>query len=312
MNRNEGRHGDGAATPEAARSSGRRRHSAGRGRALKTTIVALVVFDLFVGLISPRNIEHSEVAEMRRSAAELADAGGRTLLLLGGTAARADIDPARLSQSLRSGWTVAATPLEASTVAVWSAAYDQHFLRAGRSPNVVVIAFVNDELEDQNRIDWATIGNLHTSRGSLSDRWEEAPDLNAKLDVTASWASATVGNRGWLFDLVSAAIPNHSAVPRVSSGGTDEPHTFAILSDLIAQIRGNDAAVAVLALPTQRSYPLPDELQAAIQASGGVLIDLRLEGELSEDQFLSSASLTSAAAADFSELLAAELDAWIG
>jgi len=309
-------HGTQDGDQDSGTAAGRPRHSAGRGRSIKATIVLLLVFDLIVGLVAKEaNIQHAELEALKRASTELAEAGTNSLLVLGGTAARADILPAEVGRSLdidEGPWTAVSTPIGASTIAVWSAAYDEHFVRADQRPNLIVLGFVNDELEDQNQIDWAAIGNLHTRWGSLGARWDSAPDLNAKADVVGSWASSTIGNRSWLFDVVSAAIPGHSAVPRQTAGSAEQAETFAILSDLVTAIRSQDGQVAVVALPTQRSYPLPDELVPTVTAAGGVFIDLRLEGELSEREFVSSASLTPEAAADLSARLAIELNNALG
>lgn len=269
-----------------------------RAKTVKIAITTLLVLELLSRLVVSRvNPAHDEVEQLRQTATELASSDSASTALVIGNPAIADvIDPSALAREETpgsdDGREVALIAPSNGSIGLWSALYDQFFGSVGRSPDALVIGFVSEDLADQNSTDWTQIGSLYTDRSTLADRWADAPDLNARIDITASWASSLVGERRYLMAVISDAIPGHYGLPRSEPGEPDVDATYELLRALITGASADGVDVTVVALPRQVSYDIDPALATLLSDEGATLLDLRMPPGLTEDDFTGSRSLS--------------------
>lgn len=280
-----------------------------RATTVKIALTVLLVLDLAARLIAGNlNSAHDDAAEIARLAASMAaETGTTSTLVIGDPSVEDDLDISAIEERLGGPepWRLGVASPNDGNIALWAAMYDQMFQSRDRAPDVLVIAFRGDRLEDQNTIDWTRIGNLYTDRSTLGSRWSAAPDLAAKLDVGASWASALVGERKYLFDVLTEAVPGYTTVPRAEPSTITGAATYTILSEFIDDATAEGVTVVVVALPSQRPYEFEPSLEADVTAAGGSLLDLR--SMVNEASFGPDNRMLPAVSADVSDMVAEHL-----
>ncbi len=269
-------------TTELLPDGGQPRHAVSRRSRLRTVaiaVIALLLADLAVGIVAAnRDDRENERRALERSAAQIAsrDAADGTMIVFGTATAQRLLDPEVVAIGLGADALIRPASIEGS-MRLWRAAYHHTFVDRNGVPDVVAIAFLNDQLTDQRQTEWAVIGRQYTSWGDVPDAWSEAPDLPARLDLAASRVSALVGHRSWLTSLWSNALPNHRTVPRRESPDPDITSSYDDLASLLDDIGSSGATPMLIALPTVRSYEIDEALLELLDATGTRLVDLRVD-----------------------------------
>ena len=260
----------------------RPRHAVARRPRLRTAaiaVIALLLADVTVGIVaSRRDVRENERRALERTAAQIEqhDSDDPTMVVFGTENAQRLLDPDVVAIRLGPDTLVRPASIDGS-MRLWRAAYHHAFVDRDGVPDVVVIAFLNDQLTDQRRTEWAVIGRQYTAWRDVPDAWSEAPDVPARLDLAASRVSALVGHRAWLASLWSNALPNHGTVPRREAPDPDISASFEDLASLLDDVTASGATPMLVALPTLRSYELDPALVELIDTTGTTFVDLRID-----------------------------------
>jgi hypothetical protein len=263
-----------------------------------------------------------------KAAALVATPGVQRLALIGNSATDRGVDPRVVEADLaRAGRPTAAELFVAdqSRIDTWRYVFERYFARPERNPDLVVVTFYENDLEDGNPIE---IGRLAQFFTGVRD-WPELFRVNLRtIDERASFVvsslSATYAASDRIRErLLEALVPGfrgyservneivfqherrrHVAAPKAA--------TFRALESLLDRAAGRGVKLCFVAYPTlvtgeRTPYELEPALVDLLARRGIRLIDLRRVPGLGPEFYADEVHLTEAGRARFSAVLAEAL-----
>ncbi len=285
---------DGASKDDVAGSESIVGGSSARTRTLAVAIVVLLVLEIVVGLMAASlNGRIAQADDARAARDEIAGHDGPSALVLGAPQVVQHLPTDWIEEVLDGDgrWMVRSVGLDGS-MAFWQTAFDELFVVTETFPSVLILPFVEDQLEDPVRVDWSAIGNLFTSRETLRRRMAAAPSATQRLELAMSWSSSIVGNRRWMFSaLTDPIVPSSTSVARSVRQEADEV-TYVFAEALVARALLEGVQVVVVAMPSVSERPLPEELLDELRAAGVAVVDARSTAPDPDTQFTEAGRLS--------------------
>ena len=288
-------------------------------------IVLLLTVELFLhsrqNLLS-KDLEH--LASMPAIAESFRESNVGKVLFLGNSLTRAGVDLDVVAEHFSGGrfkdvkWK-SAYP-DDTTLRDWYYLYKNAFYRAGRTPDVLVLGFVRDQISDLAQVHPDGIaGSMGGLRNVPEIFQDDITEQSARIEYTLASVSMLFANRDRIRTRVAdALIPryretaqyfNRSVQSQVQSKTVYAPQTFRHLIRLAELCRSSDTLLVVVGMPVPEPYAVDPNLPKILGQAGGVSIDLqRIEGMQPED-FLDGYHLNPHGAVLYSQMLAETLEA---
>jgi hypothetical protein len=253
-----------------------------------------------------------------RAEALVATGNARRIAFIGNSATDRGVDPRVVEATLaRNGRPTAAALFVAdqSRVDTWRYIFERYFARPERKPDLVVVTFYENDLEDGNPIE---IGRLAQFFTSVRD-WPELFQVNLRtLDERAAFVissfSATYAARERIRErLLEALVPGfkehtgrvndiifqHERRRALAAPAPATPPRFAALEHLLDRAAERGITLCFVAYPTlvaggRTPYELRPELLALLARRGIRLIDLRHVPDLGPALYADEVHLTEA------------------
>lgn len=286
-------------------------------------VIGLVLLVLAGCELAVRKIVSAVTWDVRVSAIsrELVEGEGARVLVLGNSLVREGIDTDVLERELerRAGGRVRVrqvSPLNTS-VSDWYYAFKQHFADASREPEVLVICFARNHLEDAELLR-ASVAQYYSDSGDIPEIFsKDVKTFDKRADFLLSALSVSFANRTSVERRVlEATVPryreaitriNKSIVEAGNNSAVAERPTYNRFEDLIKLAASRRVKVIVVAMPVREPYTPDAEIQQRAEAVGAVFIDCRDALELKQESFEDEMHLTDKGAAIFSQLLSEKL-----
>jgi hypothetical protein len=256
----------------------------------------------------PMSADYSRFRTYPDRAARLVLRPGLRLALIGNSATERGVDLAQLTDALRQGG-VASGPVnidefvaDASGINTWGWILERYFFSQGRAPDLFVINFFNNFLEDGGEpVEVGRLAQFFT----VPRDWPEVmatdlPDLDTRVEYVLSSFWATFAARDRIKERVLRLIPgykdyateenaiNFKHERKVAAGGRRAPSLKA-LTRLLEAAKAHGARIAFVAFPVYVPGRPPYELDPAVVAQlasyGQPLIDLRRVAELRPEHY---------------------------
>jgi hypothetical protein len=213
-----------------------------------------------------------------------------------------------------------------SRIDTWRFIFERYFAAPGLRPDLVVVTFYENDLEDGNPVE---IGRLAQFFTTVHD-WPEVLSVNlhdlddqASFIVASGWATFAASDR-IRERLYETLVPNFQAdaaringvvyahEARAALARPAPPPTFVALQRLLDRAAETHVPLCFVAYPTLDTargapYPVSSELVALLRARGATFVDLRRIPGLGPDFYADDVHLTEAGRRPYSEALAAAL-----
>jgi hypothetical protein len=237
---------------------------------------------------------------------------GRRVLLVGNSATDRGIDlptfEATLSAARGGPGHGALLVADQSRINTWHFMLERFVFRPGLRPDLVVVTFYENDLEDGNRVEIGRLAHFFTDvRDWPSVFMVDLPTLDQQADFVLSSFSAAFATRERVKERllrvlipryesfttdVNAVIFKHEAA-RVQKAPEAAPPGHVALDRLLARARQAGVRLAFVAYPTLTAngrlpYEIEPETRRRLEAAGAPLIDLRhvpgLDADLYDDE----------------------------
>lgn len=297
-------------------------------------VIGLVVAVLLVGEVGLRVVQRSVSADWEHVSAlpeisrTFSEAGGCRVLFLGNSLTRRGVDAgvfASLASSAVADGGVSAARVfpDDTSVIEWLYAYERFFGTDAEAPDVLVVGFAVDQLQDRpiTAVSVARIGSSYSTMETVPEAYEEdLTSFGQRVELLMSKASLSfairerAGRR-----VIDAVVPNYRPTVKWindatislqpgSGGGDAAAPTFGRMERLVEAAAERGTEVVFVAMPTLRDYALPEGMAAAISRAGATFVDARKTPGIEEADYLDTYHLAPSGAETYTRRLARDLE----
>ena len=290
-------------------------------------VVALAACELVVRLREQSlSLDVRHIRQIPDIAARLArgDDGQHLLrvLFIGNSMTRYGVEPEIVEREM-SAQGVAPLRIErvfpdATALPDWYYAFKRYFDAPTRAPDVLVVCFAANDLQDSQPIHSWRLAQYYTNLGDVPEIFrEDIRDFDSRAEFLLSDASAAFANRTRVRErALDLLIPNYretaQQINRTQQTKAGEKlartqPTYNRLARLgrLAESRG--VRVILVAMPERVDYELDPQLQTTAEAAGMTLLDSRAGHGLKPDSYVDEMHLGAGGAAIYSQFLARQL-----
>jgi hypothetical protein len=249
-------------------------------------------------------------------ARDLAQQPGRRILFVGNSLTRSDVDEATVVQELAArgvkGVHLGRMHPDASTLAAWYYGFKKHFVHPGQKPDVLVVDFAYNNLQDQP-VNAATLGGLYTDAADIPEAFaSEVTGFGDRVEFLLARCSMSFLDRSRVAPrLFDQLVPHYRAgtervrkAAQATRAAAELPVTHRRLEKLLALTRANGIPVIFVAMPIAIPYEIDPRARAVMEQAGVTLVDARVVPGLTADSFTDSLHLDLAGSVIFSRHLA--------
>lgn len=260
---------------------------------LLAVFVLLEVFTRMILFQVSKDFVRFQTYEARADA--LAKQPGLKLAFVGNSITEEAIDRARLETALkRDGVNQISMELflaDGSEISTWRSMINHYFWKRSKIPNVIIITFFGNNLEDTANIELGRLAQFFTDVGD----WPDLFGINLlrseqRIEFLLSSAWATYAARDRIKQRVlNLVVPNYRIYEQrlhdvnrryveqtLPAQVTEEPVTHRVLRSLLDRAREQEMKVFLVAFPMWKSqYKVSPEVQNIIRSSGADYIDMR-------------------------------------
>ncbi len=286
-------------------------------------VLAMVALVLAGCELVVRLFERRQVFDVRVPALSqrLAEGEGQRVLVLGNSLVRDNVNADILAEEMRAQ---GVAPIHVERIYLmntiindWYYAFKHHFLETGRLPDVLVICFSNNHLEDAS-IQRSLVARYHSSLRDIPHIFrEDTRDFDGRVEFLLSAGSASFTHRTTVERRVlDAVIPHYrESAMRVNRAltaaarqrrGNYQP-TYRHLEQLIRLAKDHGVRVILVAVPVESHYPIDPQIKGVAETAGVTFIDARPATGLSKESYTDGMHMNSEAAAIYSRFLARQL-----
>jgi hypothetical protein len=256
-------------------------------------------------------------------ASALSAAPGFDVALIGNSATQRGVDPAVFPRAAgrAAGHRVAADFFlaDGSQVNTWYYMLQRYFWQPRHSPDLVVVNFFSDGLEDSTPEEIGRLAQFFTT----PEDWGEVlgtdlPELGQRAEFLLSSVCASYAARERIKERVlSALVPGYEeyiyAINEINfergAAGKPRTPTYRALERLLRRAREQGTRLCFVAFPTRpcvsgAPYAIPQEVSRCIRDAGMDLVDLRTGEGLSLDHYADDVHLNEAGQAIYTRSLA--------
>ena len=290
-------------------------------------VIALVVCVLAACELVVRVFERRLTVDVKAPAVSkrLAEAAGQRVLVLGNSLVRDNVNTDILEEEMRAP---GARPLHIEKVYLmntvindWYYAFKHHFVDAGRLPDVLVICFSNNHLEDST-IQRPLVARYYSSLRDIPQIFaDDVPDFDGRVEFLLSKWSASFTHRADVERrMLDTLIPHYrDSVMRINDALTDEANgrrgdyqpSYHRFERLLRMAHERGVRVILVAVPVASPYPINPQIMSAVEANGVTFVDTRQVEGLSKESYVDGMHMNSEGASVYSRLLAHRLAGYL-
>ncbi len=282
-------------------------------------VLVLAVCELGLRIFERRSSVHLTAPAISK---QLAAGEGQRVLVFGNSLVESNVNPNVLIEEMRA---LDAAPVHVERIYLlntrindWYYAFKHHFVDAGQTPDVLVLCFSQDHLED-SALQRSIVARYYSSVRDIPEMFsDDVQNFDGRVEFLLSKWSAAFTYRASVHRRVlglfiphyyeSAERINKNAF-RVSGDGSPkvtEP-TYHRLDKFLRMAANNGTHVILVAVPMQSPYEIDPLIQNTSKAAGAVLLDTRLVEGLNEDSFVDEMHMNTSGATRYSRSLAHQL-----
>jgi hypothetical protein len=248
----------------------------------------------------------------------LAEGEGQRILVLGNSLVRDNVNAEILEAELKAQG-VGSLRLERiylmnTIINDWYYAFKHHFIDTGRLPDVLVICFSNNHIQDAS-IQRSLVARYHSSARDIPQIFsEDVRDFDGRVEFLLSGCSASFTHRTSVerrfFD---ATIPhyregamhiNRALTAAANKRRGDFSPSYRRLTQLIQLAQNQGVRVILVAVPVESPYPIDPQVMSTVETAGITFIDSRVVEGLSKESYVDGMHMNSGGAALYSRFLA--------
>ena len=287
-------------------------------KVLGMVLLVLAVCELGVRVFEKRLVIDAKTPALSK---RLAEAQGQRVLVLGNSLVRdnvnTDILEAEMKEQGGGPIHIERIYLMNTIINDWYYAFKHHFVDPGRLPDVLVVCFSNNHLQDSS-IQRSLVARYHSSARDLPQIFsEDVRDFDGRIEFLLSGYLASFTHRTGVerrvLDLTiphyreSALRINRALTAAANKRRGDFQPTYRRLEDLIRLPESHGVRVIVVAVPVESPYPIDPQIMSTLETAGVTFIDSRLVEGLSKESYVDGMHMTSDGAALYSRFLARQL-----
>ncbi len=260
--------------------------------------IALIIVAMFGGLeVATRTLLFASSKDLKRfssypaRARQLMAAPGPHIVFLGNSITERGIDAPLVARTL--GVSADVFSADSSHINTWIWMMNAEFWKRQLSPELVILHFNRQSLEDGERLEIGRLAQFFTDREDWPELFEhETVTLSQRVAFVVSSAWATFAVRDRLKERILGLLPGYAgyiqvenqvnaAVDRATSSKVAAPRSWTTLRRFVARARENHTQVLIVAFPTRAGspgelpYDIPPQIPAEIEAAGMTFLDLR-------------------------------------
>jgi hypothetical protein len=301
--------------------------SSSSGRPLKH--IALFLFAMFVALeivtravLFPMSSDYVRFATYAKRADILVNQPGMSIALVGNSATEEGVDPillkSMLEQNVPGPVHVDLFLADGSEISTWRSVINHYFWKRANKPDVIVITFFDNALEDSDRVEWGRIAQFFTDMSDWPELFRVDLTSNAsRIEFLVSSVWATYAARDRIKQrILTLAIPdfrrygptlndlNRRYANQRNEDVSAKRGTYRALSRLLERARAEQVQVLLVAFPTRNSrYTIGPKIQKLAHLTGAEVLDMRQSVKLTCGQYRDDIHLNVDGRAIYSEQL---------
>jgi len=289
--------------------------------AVLSIIVGLELSLHLTGELLSGNIRH--IRSIIQISNRLSESDGTCVLFLGNSLTADGVDSSILESELEGS---DVTPLAIEKVTPdgtnlwdWYFIFKNYFAKRKNLPDVLIICFAWEELNDATPFNAARLGGYFCSLGDFPELLELGlSNFKDRAEFSISWASLLFANRETIRNrLLKKIIPYFQEYTRkindmliVEDRGDLKQlnrRRYIVLGRLLELLKRHKVQIIFAALPVVKSYNIDGQLREILEKTKTRLLDCRDIPELSEKMFLDPIHLNDNGSKIFSHYLAQRL-----
>jgi hypothetical protein len=251
----------------------------------------------------------------------LVAAPGKHVALLGNSATEDGVDLGLLERSLSASLSqpfvvdaFLADSAEIRTV-YWMA--ERQLFRQGLAPELLLVTYFNHGVDDAGELDVGRLARFLTRPSDWAEVFRvDVTQLDERVDWILSSYSAVFATRNRIKERILELIPGYkdsyrqvNAVNFAHQMATVGTVTHRGLERFVRKVRGRGVQVCFVAYPTQKVYPIPDEVRRTVDAAGMLFLDLRRVDGLRPEHYADEIHLNEQGRPIYTQALARALTA---
>ena len=281
-------------------------------------LVVMAVCELGVRVFEKRLAFDAKIPAISK---RLAEAQGQRVLVFGNSLVRDNVNPDILAAVMKEQGVgpihIERIYLMNTIINDWYYAFKHHFVDPGRLPDVLVVCFSNNHLQDSS-IQRSLVARYHSSVRDLPQIFsEDVRDFDGRVEFLFSGYSASFTHRtGVERRVLDLTIPHYrEGALRINKALTaaaikrrgDFQPTYHHLEHFVRLAESHGVRVIVVAVPVESPYPIDPQIMSTLEAAGVTFIDTRLVEGLSKESYADGMHMKSDGAAHYSRFLARQL-----
>lgn len=292
---------------------------------MKVLLVVLVVLlgcEFLIRVSEPAlSLDVKHIRQIPAISQSIAESKGTRVLFLGNSQVRLNVDAAIVEREMGAQ---GINPLhiekvfpDATGLADWYYAFKHYFVDAGRTPDVLILCYADNDLRDDHGADPTRLAHYYSSARDIPEIFgEDIKSFDARAEFLLSDLSYSFANRTRIrtraLNLLipdyqeSAQLINRSMKSTEKSAAPSRP-TYHRLERLIAMAQQHGVRLIVIAMPQPNVYPLDSQVQSTLDAAGMAFVDCRRVEGISAASFVDEMHMSSNGAAIYSHFLARQL-----
>lgn len=288
-------------------------------KVIAMVLVLMAVCELGVRVFEKRLAVDAKTPALSK---RLAEAEGQRVLVFGNSLVRDNVNPDILAAGMKEQG-VAPMHIERiylmnTIINDWYYAFKHHFVDPGRLPDVLVVCFSNNHLQDSS-IQRSLVARYHSSFRDLPQIFsEDVRDFDGRIEFLFSGYSASYTHRtGVERRVLDLTIPHYresalrinralTAAVKMRRGNYLQP-THHRLERLIHLAESHGVRVILVAVPVESPYPIDPQIMNTVETAGVTFIDTRVVEGLSKESYADGMHMNSDGATHYSRFLARQL-----
>ena len=278
----------------------------------------LVVCELGVRVFERRMTVDVKAAAISK---RLVEREGRRVLVLGNSLVRDNVNTDILEAEMRaqgvSSIHIERVYLQNTIVNDWYYAFKHHFLDTGRLPDVLLICFSNNHLEDAS-IQRSLVARYYSSVRDIPQVFsEDVTDFDGRVEfLISAWSASFTHRTDVERRILDLLIPHYrESIMRINNALTDKANeqrgnyqpTYRRFGQLIQLAQSKGVRVILVAVPVEYPYPIDPQIKNTVETNGVTFIDTRTVEGLSKESYVDGMHMNREGATVYSRLLARQL-----
>lgn len=236
------------------------------------------------------------------------------VLFLGNSLTRASVHTEAIAEVWPEAPSMARIHPDDTTLLDWHYIYQRYFGKEKPRPNLIVVSFVQSQLDDSQEIHVDRMGSHFAGFQFAREAFEhDVHETGDRIEFMLAGAFRAMANRERVQNRVLASVPGYKELANAVNHGVRAkagtpasrpgPPLYTRLHRFLAAAGARGDKVLFVAIPLPRPYKVAGELRDAIQEGGASLIDMQGVEPLTRQDFPDGYHLSEEAAPRFSRAL---------